>query len=396
MTESLYIHIPFCSRKCDYCDFFSVPDADPSLIDAVLSETIRELDSFIEEGLARGFKTVYVGGGTPGIVKPDKLAWFLHAVSERLDTVPLEWSLETNPETVTGELLSVLSESGIRRLSVGIQSMNATLLRILGRNGTAKGNSDALEMIKQHWKHDLSLDLIHGIPYQTVDEALSDIDTVVGFRPDHLSLYTLSIEEETPLGNAIASGMLNAPNAETVEEMFFRCREKLATYGYDDYEVSNFSGEGKECIHNVSYWEMRPYLGIGPGAVSTVFRHGRIERLSHGSLSEFLSGRNGNWGLRTEVIDPRSFLFEHIMMGLRLKRGLSIKNLFGVFGFDILDECRELIESWRSRGLTIDSDRLYFKGEGRFILNAFLREFLASIEGKTVFLKEWPFLEDPH
>lgn len=390
MTPALYLHIPFCSKKCDYCDFFSTALADDETKSAVLKEMEEELSFFKDKGFCEGIRTVYIGGGTPGVIPPSVLKAFLDHISQSFGTVIEEWSLETNPETVSEDLLRVLSDSGVSRLSLGLQSMHDNLLSVLGRNGTREKNLKALDRIKALWRGDLNLDLICGIPGQTEEEAQADIEEALSFAPDHLSLYTLSLEEGTPLAEAVDSGRVSALKEKNVEDMFFLLRTYLLSRDFEDYEISNFSRRGKACLHNLAYWEMAPYLGVGPGAVSTVLSGGRVERVSHGSIHDFLSGRDSAWGQKRELIDPKDFLFEHVMMGLRLKRGLSLSRIERIFGFDLLAEHGELIDRWRERGLTAEGGRLRFIGEGRYVLNSFLRDFLASVEKKEVCIRCWP------
>ena len=254
---SLYIHIPFCNSKCSYCDFFSVTDHSlmSQVLDKTLEQTVRYIDYF---GIKR-IPTVYIGGGTPTSMPLPLLDKLLSFVGKLPLEDGAECTIEANPETVTPDLLALLSSSCINRLSLGIQSFSNSTLKILGRHCDFKTNFIKLELIKARWQGQLSLDLISSIPGQAVSESIEDIDTAVSFKPDHISLYALTLEEGTPLAR------LYSDNLDAIDDnVWIIASDHLEVSGYHRYEVSNFALSGHQSRHNTRYWKLLPYIGTLP------------------------------------------------------------------------------------------------------------------------------------
>ena len=267
---SLYVHVPFCADKCLYCDFYSVPrhSVPYELQTAVVRETIRQARVFLAL-LPRGARprTIFMGGGTPSALPRDLLRELLDAFK---DAGGSEWTLEANPESLDDAFLDICRASGATRLSVGIQSLQDEQLRLLKRPATRRVTLEALQRVARRWKGELSVDYITGIPRQTVRQVSEDLAILKEFGPGHFSLYQLTCEPETELAGLVAQGRieLNAPDLD--EELWFTGKETLEASGFSHYEISNFCLPGKECRHNLRYWRMEPYLGVGPAAVSTL------------------------------------------------------------------------------------------------------------------------------
>ena len=260
--KSLYIHVPFCNSKCSYCDFFSLENIDFKQKKAVTDSTVEQIRYFSEKYSFRTIDTVYIGGGTPTSLPPSLLEKLVYSITDLTGDEIKEFSIEINPETVDEELLIFLEDSPITRLSIGIQSFNDKHLKILGRNCTSGKGKHALDLLKNTEK-DINIDLISSIPGQTLQESINDINEAFSFSPSHISLYSLTIEENTPIAEKINSKDID-------DEVWIKASEYLKSSGFDHYEISNFSLPGKQCLHNLNYWNMNPYIGCGPAAVSTV------------------------------------------------------------------------------------------------------------------------------
>lgn len=272
-SKSLYIHIPFCLSKCDYCDFFSIPKCG-CVPDSYITAIKNEISWYGSEYGINSFRTVYIGGGTPSLMSAGQMKDLLSFLNKKMNGC-LECTIEMNPETVTDEKLAVAQNYGVTRLSLGIQSLNENALKAVNRHCSVKDIENALYLIKKNWKNTLSLDVIAGLPGQSSEEFMSSLAKVLDYAPEHVSLYTLTIEDETPLAKRIDDGLLW--NADLADEQWLSGKEKLLSCGFEQYEVSNFCKNGKESIHNMSYWQQKDYIGIGSGATGTVYAFGENE-----------------------------------------------------------------------------------------------------------------------
>ena len=329
MPRGLYIHIPFCRRKCAYCDFASRDTWDPGFlaayIDALLTDLKASLPPWEEY-------TVYIGGGTPSILPPGLLERLLDALSRSLPR-PREFTFEANPESLDREKLELLVQGGVTRLSLGVQSFHDHLLATLGRIHTGKEARKKAEMVKERLDN-LNLDLIFGIPGQTSKALERDLEIALSLDPRHISAYSLTLEGEVPMAVRVEKGELTLPTEEEWLEMFQLIPETLASSGFRRYEISNFSLPGKECLHNLIYWENGEYLGLGASAVShiggeRIFREKNpliyIQRIQEGipPICE------------KETLSPWRKVLETAMVGLRTTRGINpeeIEERWGVTG----------------------------------------------------------------
>jgi oxygen-independent coproporphyrinogen-3 oxidase len=369
---SLYVHVPFCRSKCPYCDFFSLPGCSRSLMERVLAETTSQLECFREWLAPSRIHTIYVGGGTPSILPGALLRRLFSAIrsfTAGLTEENPEWSVEANPESLNEEFLQTCTEFGITRLSLGLQSMQENLLRRLGRPGDEAANRKALRLLESRWRGRLNLDLLAGIPGQDLGLLREDLNQAIDQRPGHISFYAL-----TPVAGSSLEPQIDP---ELQEQLWLAGYEQLEEAGYRNYEISNFARPGEECRHNLRYWRLQPYLGVGPGAVSTLpGRAGEVYRLSNPEdLDPFLAGRTGLWGIQGEGISPRDFLFETLMMGLRLREGVSRECFRLRFGKSIEAMIPELWSQWQDRGLVSDLGAHYaLNDKGRLILDRLLIE----------------------
>ena len=372
---SLYIHIPFCNSKCSYCDFFSV--TDHSLMAQVLDKTVEQTARYIDYFGIKRIPTVYIGGGTPTSLPLP----FLDKLLSYVGTLPLEegaeCTIEANPETITPDLLSLLSGSCMNRLSLGIQSFSDTTLGTLGRHCNAVTAMKALALVKEHWSGQLSLDLISSIPGQEVSDSISDIDTAISFNPDHISLYALTLEEGTPLAQHYD------PDVQSIDDnVWILAADHLEISGYHRYEVSNFALQDHQSKHNTRYWKLLPYIGTGPGGVSTLHDRDSLFRIANvPDFEKYLGNTDLLCGAETEEITGRSYIFEYLMMGFRMTAGIAKSDFSKTFGREITDVIPETIADWKSRDLAVETDdSIALNKGGLLLLNQFLLDALSELE----------------
>jgi oxygen-independent coproporphyrinogen-3 oxidase len=372
---SLYIHIPFCTSKCKYCDFYSVSGVSQETQKLLVQVMLLQLDAFVAASPLSRLTTVYIGGGTPSLLDRDLLNWFLKQLQLRfsgwcLERERLEYSIESNPESVDELFLEICGQAGINRLSLGLQSFHQDLLDRLGRRVDTRHMFRALEIVDKFWPHRLSADLLCGIPGQSPTQLSDDIRR--SDQAGHVSLYTLTPPPNTELEQQI--------DPEEQDRLWFHGYDLLEERGLINYEISNFARIGEECRHNLRYWRMQPYLGIGPGAVSTLpGRDGAVERLS---CTETIEGYVQDWSksIQRERISTGEFYYENLMMGLRLRRGIEHSRFRRRFGTTLSESQPELWARWSENGYVQDDDSHdALTDRGRMILNTLLGELLGEI-----------------
>jgi oxygen-independent coproporphyrinogen III oxidase len=392
---SVYLHVPFCTDKCLYCDFYSVPRGTvaEALQKDVVDQTILQARHFLDQLRPARIDTLFIGGGTPSALTRTHLAALLDSCR---GTGCVEWTVEANPESLDRSFLALCETAGVTRLSVGVQSMRDGHLRLLKRPATRDDNLEALHLIREQWHGELNLDFIAGIPGQTPAEVREDLALLDDFRPCHVSLYQLTCEPETELSRLVGNGTIVLNSRERDEELWFAGKEELEGRGYRNYEISNFCRPGKECRHNLRYWRMEPYLGVGPGAVSTVPARSFAIALRRGDLAEkpgcvlrvsnprdigaFLVGKDGLWGLGVDVVESKDFLFENLMMGLRLAEGIPLTRWESRFGRRFEEFFPGIWERWTGEGLAEQPRaNMRLTESGRLVLDRLLGEIAERI-----------------
>jgi len=332
----LYIHIPFCHSKCPYCSFNSYPETDPTALAnyiAVLKHHLRLLAAHPWVASLR-FDTLYIGGGTPTVYSPEALADLIDTCRAGLpfnSSDITEITVEANPNTVTLEKLQGLKRAGINRLSIGCQSFSDPLLQTLGRSHSRADAETAVRNARVAGFDNISLDLMYGLPEQTVPDWRQTLETAVGLEPDHFSIYELTIEEDTPFAGRLRAGEIVLPEEEAVLQMEKIGREVMAGSGYERYEISNYGRPGFQSRHYTIYWQNGTYLGLGAGAVSffdgfrvrNVADYGNYSRLVHDGQYPFHDG---------ECLSQEASFRETIIMGLRMTRGVSCDRLQQRYG----------------------------------------------------------------
>lgn len=303
----IYVHIPFCRRRCGYCDFFS--STDTGLMDAVvkgIKTELRREQKFMEEPV----RTIYFGGGTPSLCSPERLQGIVDVVREVFVCELEEVTAEANPDDLTPEYLDALAETDINRLSIGVQSFVDRDLQLMGRRHTARAAMEAVRGAVRRFEN-VTIDLIFGIPGMSHEEWRANIKTALSLGVQHISAYHLTFEEGTPFARNLK------PVDDAVSEDQFRLlHEMLTAAGYEHYEVSNFALPGRRARHNAAYWQGEPYLGVGPGAHSY---NRRARRNFVGTVADYAAGR-GDY--RVEELSDTDLRNELIMTRLRTSEGL--------------------------------------------------------------------------
>ena len=406
---SLYVHVPFCADKCLYCDFYSVArhTVTEELQAAVVEETVRQARYFLQGlGPHPRIPTIFMGGGTPSSLSQPVAERLLRSFRE---TGCIEWTVEANPESLDKIFLDRCQTSGVTRLSVGVQSLRDDQLRLLKRPATRADTLTALGLVQRNWKGELNLDFIAGIPRQTVREVREDLAVLMGMGSSHVSLYQLTCEPGTELSLLAKEGKIALNPADLDEALWFAGKESLEQGGYENYEISNFSLPGRQCRHNLRYWHMEPYLGVGPGAVSTLpaapfaallgkqelmNEPGAVLRLSNPKdLHAYLGGPDRLWGMDVEIVPPRDFLLENLMMGFRLAEGIQQSMLEDRFGWSFNQLFPGLWDRWAARELASPQDgRLKLTERGRCVLDALLGQIVENLAapGMPELLLNWP------
>ncbi|MBN1696074.1 MAG: radical SAM family heme chaperone HemW [Spirochaetales bacterium] len=381
---SLYVHIPFCRKKCRYCHFYSVSDNDPVLQRRVIDGIIDELKFFLDRLSGVRFKTVYIGGGTPSMLERPVLEQLLSSIRGAALDLPEEWTIEANPDSIDTAFLRLCHEYGVSRISVGVQTFSDPLLRILGRVCENKDIVKAAELLRTGWNHLVNIDLLCGIPGQTRRLLKEDIEMCVNlFSPHHISFYSLTVEEQTILKRLVDENKIRLPEIKTQDGLWFYGYRLLEDRGLSNYEISNFSLPGRECRHNMGYWLLEPYIGIGPSAVSTLYDpKGGVLRISHAhDIALFLPGKASDWGMAHEKISANDHLFERCLMGFRLKDGFPEDGILCRYKKSLPDLVPELWYRWKARRYVKEiTGRYALTNRGRFILDSLLLELADALD----------------
>ncbi len=388
-SVSLYIHIPFCRKKCSYCDFFSVTDRKGSY-QRVLDEIILQIENFLAISSFPHIETIFIGGGTPGSLPLSLLDSFLSKLTKIITDKGGEFTIEVNPEDVTKNLLEILERRGVNRLSMGVQSLNEKLLTVLGRNTGSKRTREALDCIQKYWKGQKNFDIITCVPGQQKKDTLHDLKTIMKYHPDHISLYTLTFEKGTPLFEHLHNGRMTKLSELFETELYEESLEFLESSGYYRYEISNFAKKGCESTHNMRYWEMKPYFGAGPAAVSTVLQRAVPVRIENPrDIDIFLKGKETNWGSSLEILEPSTFFFEHLMTGFRLSKGVDFEKISKIFSVDALSLFPRTFSSWNSF-LHENGPFLSLTKKGMNLLDAFLTDLAGELDASRINTCRWP------
>jgi oxygen-independent coproporphyrinogen-3 oxidase len=344
-TAGLYLHVPFCARLCPYCDF-DTQDHDLQLISPYADALVREVR------LAPPVRvhSIFFGGGTPSLLRPEQLGAVLDACRAQFAVeAGCEIAVECNPNNVREARLSGYRAAGVNRLSLGVQAMDDTALRLLGRQHTADRVRQAVATARAAGFDDLSLDLMYGLPGQTLADWERTLDAALALAPEHLSCYLLTLEEWTPMGQQVARGDLVLPDDDVIAAQYELARGRLATAGLRQYEISNWARPGHESRHNLGYWRAEPYVGLGPGAVSSL---DGVRRKQTPDVAAYLAaiadGRQVF--VEEEALDAATQRREALMLGLRLRAGLDATAYRERFGCTVQQTCGTALDELAAAG----------------------------------------------
>ena len=375
----LYIHIPFCVKKCEYCDFLSW-NAGEEERQQYVAALLSEIESYRE--FAKGYRvsTIFIGGGTPSVLLPKQMEDILQKIYEifELERRP-EITVEVNPGTVDEEKLQCYKENGVNRLSMGLQSVKDEKLRLLGRIHTYQEFVESYELARKAGVDNISIDLISSVPGQTLQEWKEELETAAAQNPEHISVYQLIIEEGTPFYEKYAEHPELLPDEETSREIYLWTGKFLKEAGYEQYEISNYAKPGKESRHNLKYWERGDYLGLGLGAASMV----RNIRMSNTKdMRTYLERCDKPKTMREDVQfleEPRQ-MEEFMFLGLRKTRGVSKKEFKRIFGREMDMVYEKALHKCLENGMLLaHKDRIFLSEEGTLLSNMVLSEFLFDL-----------------
>lgn len=360
---SIYIHVPFCAAKCAYCDFASFPNRLRDA-DAYFDALNAEIESWSDTLKNCEIQTVFFGGGTPTIVNPECIVRTLSTLFAHSNVNNnAEITIEGNPGTLNAEKLRAYRRAGINRLSLGAQSMNDETLRFIGRIHTAKQVAEAVSMARDIGFANLNLDLIYALPGQTLDDWRRTLEAAITLKPEHISAYSLIVEEGTEMFRRVACGECAVPNEDDCINMQRAATQTLAQAGYARYEISNYAKAGFECKHNIAYWRRYEYLGFGCAAHS-MFGGRRFANPS--DLSAYLAGERR---VQEENLTLQDAIEETLMLGTRMCEGVSLEKWAREFGFRL--ERKPAVQKLEAAGIVrVSNDRLSLTERGMEVQDA--------------------------
>ena len=370
-TLELYIHIPFCIKKCDYCDFLSGPVSRAGQ-EAYVYALLREIKEAASRE-KRPVSTLFIGGGTPSVLPVDLMELLLRELSEQFRFLPeTECTIEANPGTLTQEKLVLYRKYGLNRISIGLQSPVDKELKMLGRIHDYREFLESYELARNVGFDNINVDLMFAIPGQSYEGWVRNLRTVAALAPEHISAYSLIIEEGTPF----FSRKLDLPDEDTEYRMYEDVAEILGEYGYHQYEISNYARYGFECRHNKGYWERKDYLGLGLGAASLI---GKKRFTNTNIMEEYLNHSRDLTRVRKdmEILEKKDEMGEFMFLGLRMTEGVSEEEFQEYFHVSVEKIYGRVIEKYIRQGLLEKRNgRIFLTRRGIHVSNAVMADFL--------------------
>ena len=366
----LYVHIPFCLRKCAYCDFCSFISADFPEKAEYIDRLCREIDSYGGKGIC--LDTIFFGGGTPSLLTGDEFGKIVSHIRSAFSLADdLEFTIESNPKTLSTEKLNAYVKAGVNRISIGLQSANDNELLALGRIHTYSEFLDSYNLAREAGIKNINVDLMYGIPEQDMQSFLNTLNKVVELSPEHISLYGLILEEGTPLYENISN--YSMPTEDDECDMYYLATDYLRKAGYSHYEISNYAREGFECRHNLKYWQCDEYIGVGISAYSC------FGGKRYGNTTERNVYLCSDCGITIyeECLTQEALAYEYVMLGLRLACGFSLNEYKERFGIDFTLGREEKINSFIESGyLSLFNGRLFLTERGFYVSNTIINELI--------------------
>ena len=372
---SLYIHIPFCAQKCLYCDFPSFARKD-HLRKAYIEALNKEIISLREKHNNLEINTIFIGGGTPSVLESDELEYLLKEVAKLNMAKDIEYSMECNPGNLTEEKLEVMKKYGVNRISMGLQAKQDNLLKGLGRIHNYKTFKENFLLAKKVGFNNINVDLMFGLPNQKLNEWEETLREIISLEPAHISAYSLIIEEGTAFYNLYENNKLKLPTEEEERKMYHLAKKILEENGFNQYEISNYAKKGKECRHNLAYWNMDNWIGVGSASASYMDGK-RIKNIS--SVEEYINSINEKGEAIEEIINnsKNDNMEEFMFMGIRKINGIDENEFKNRFSMNINDVYGEIINKYIDEGLLIrESGRIFLSEKGIEISNIIMADFL--------------------
>lgn len=372
---SLYIHIPFCAQKCLYCDFPSFARKD-HLRKAYIEALNKEIISLREKHNNLEINTIFIGGGTPSVLEVNELECLLKEVAKLNMAKDIEYSMECNPGNLTEEKLEVMKKYGVNRISMGLQAKQDNLLKGLGRIHNYKTFKENFLLAKKVGFNNINVDLMFGLPNQSLNEWEETLKEIISLEPAHISAYSLIIEEGTAFYNLYENDKLKLPTEEEERKMYHLAKRILEENGFNQYEISNYAKEGKECRHNLAYWNMDNWIGVGSAAASYI-NGKRIKNIS--SVEEYINSIKDKGEAVEEIINnsKNDNMEEFMFMGLRKINGIYENEFKNRFSMNINDVYGEILNKYIGEGLLIrESGRIFLSEKGIEISNVIMADFL--------------------
>lgn len=385
MSLSLYLHIPFCSTKCSYCAFNTYTDLE-GLIDTFVGSLADEVRLLAKNAPTTQVDTIYFGGGTPSLLRPEQFEQLLQTIVNNWHvSTDAEITFEANPNDLSESYLRDLRKLGLNRISIGMQTAIPSELQLFNRRHDSQMVIDAVKAARIAGFDNLSLDLIYGIPHQTLENWQHSLQAALDLQIEHISLYALGLEGGTPLKDEVDAGRLPVPDDDLSADMYDVATEMLESAGFEQYEISNWAKPGCESRHNLQYWLNLPYAGLGPGAhgyaggyrYSVVLSPQKYIQLMQNPAAEYEFPRTPATA-RIVPVDRQTEIAETLMMGLRLtKRGINRAEFKRRFDTDVIELHAETLAKFERHGIvTIDDDTVRLTKAGRFLSNAVIRELV--------------------
>ena len=369
--SSAYVHIPFCTQICYYCDFSKVFIKNQP-VDSYLEHLLEEFQSYDIQKL----RTLYIGGGTPTALSAPQLEVLLKGLTKNLDLSALEeLTIEANPGDLDADKIAVLKNSAVNRVSLGVQTFDDKMLKKIGRSHLEKDIYENIDRLKLAGFDNISIDLIYALPGQTMEQVKDNVAKAIGLDIPHMSLYSLILENHTVFMNRMRRGKLPLPKEELEAEMFEYIIVELERVGFEHYEISNFSKPGFESRHNLMYWDNAEYYGIGAGASGYV---NGVRYKNHGPIRHYLNAvEAGNARITEEHLSQREQMEEEMFLGLRKKSGVSMARFEEKFGRSFDGLYGEIIRDLVQQGLMqIDGDRVRMTKRGLFLGDTVAERFI--------------------
>ena len=370
-TTSAYVHIPFCTQICYYCDFSKVFIKNQP-VDSYLEHLLEEFRSYDIQKL----RTLYIGGGTPTALSAPQLEVLLKGLTKNLDLSALEeLTIEANPGDLDADKIAVLKNSAVNRVSLGVQTFDDKMLKKIGRSHLEKDIYENIDRLKLAGFDNISIDLIYALPGQTMEQVKDNVAKAIGLDIPHMSLYSLILENHTVFMNRMRRGKLPLPKEELEAEMFEYIIAELERAGFEHYEISNFSKTGFESRHNLMYWDNAEYYGIGAGASGYV---NGVRYKNHGPIRHYLSAvEEGNARITEEHLSQKEQMEEEMFLGLRKKSGVSMARFEEKFGRSFEGLYGEIVKDLVQQGLMqIEGDRVRMTKRGLFLGDTVAERFI--------------------